>query len=90
MKLAAIAQRGARKDFVDLFALAREHRPLDELVALYKKRHGFKEAAHLLNALVFFDDAEGEPMPQMLWKTGWREMKDSIREWAGQRISEQG
>ena len=80
MKLAAVAQRGAKKDFIDVFALVREHRPLKDLIAVYKKRHRFKEAAHLLNALVYFDDADGDPMPQMIWKTGWKEVKDAIRE----------
>jgi len=81
MKLAALAQRGAKKDFIDVFALAREHRPLDDLISIYKKRHGFRDAAHLLNALVYFDDAEHDPMPQMIWKAGWGEVKDSIRAW---------
>lgn len=81
MKLAAVAQRGARKDFIDVFALAREHRPLGELVRLYERRHGFAGSAHLMNALVYFDDAEGDPMPRMLWKIRWGKVKDSIRGW---------
>ncbi len=35
MKLAAIAQRGSRKDFIDIHALISRHRPLGDLLALY-------------------------------------------------------
>lgn len=42
MKLAALAQRGARKDFVDIYALAREFRPLPELVGLYQQKFSVK------------------------------------------------
>src|SRR5437870_361966 len=34
MKLAAVAQRGAKKDFVDIYALAVRHRPLLEMLRL--------------------------------------------------------
>jgi hypothetical protein len=30
---------------------------------------------HLLKSLVFFDDAEAEPMPRMLRPAGWSEIK---------------
>ena len=84
MKLAALAQRGAKKDFIDVFALAREHRPLEDLISAYKKRHGFNDAAHLLNALVYFDNANDDPMPQMIWKIGWKEVQAAIRQWVKQ------
>ncbi|MGC8722724.1 MAG: nucleotidyl transferase AbiEii/AbiGii toxin family protein [Acidobacteriota bacterium] len=79
MKLAALAQRGARKDFADIFALAREYRPLPELVGLYQRKFGIKDPGHLLFALAYFDDADGEPMPAMLWPVRWGEIKKSLR-----------
>ncbi len=79
MKLAALAQRGARKDFADIYALAREFRPLPELVGLYQRKFAAKDAGHLLFALAFFDDAETEPMPAMLWPVTWGEIKKTIR-----------
>jgi hypothetical protein len=79
MKLAALAQRGARKDFMDIYALAREFRPLPELVGLYQRKSAVKDPGHLLFALAFFDDAEKEPMPDMLWAVTWGEVKKSIR-----------
>jgi hypothetical protein len=35
----------------------------------------------LLHALAYFDDAEKERMPVMLWKTSWQSVKQSIRSW---------
>ena len=39
MKLSAIAQRGARKDFVDLYVLGARHKPLPALLALYRQKY---------------------------------------------------
>jgi len=33
---------------------------------------------HLLKSLVFFDDAEAEPMPRMLRRASWLEVKKTI------------
>lgn len=37
MKLAAITQRGSKKDFIDMYAICKKHRPLHELIKLAKK-----------------------------------------------------
>lgn len=81
MKLAAVAQRGDRKDFVDLYALVRSHRPLGELLRLYRQRYDVRDAGHVLYALSYFDDAEREPMPLMLWPEGWPEIRGALEGW---------
>lgn len=81
MKLSAIAQRGSRKDFVDLFALCTEHRPLGELIELYQKKFEVQEPGHLLYSLAYFEDAEEERMPKMLWDARWPEMRKCIEGW---------
>lgn len=81
MKLSAIAQRGAKKDFVDVYALVREHRPLPALVDRYRQKYDINDVAHLLYALVYFDDADAERMPDLLWDVDWAAMKESIRTW---------
>jgi hypothetical protein len=78
MKLSAIAQRGARKDFVDLFALLDHHRPLAELIDLYRRKFEMEEIGHLLYSLTYFEDAERERMPKMLWSAGWATMRTEI------------
>ena len=81
MKLSAIAQRGARKDFCDLYALGRTSFSLQEMLAFYKKKFGILDIGSVLYGLVYFDDAESERMPRMLWKVTWREIKKAILQW---------
>ncbi len=37
------------------------------------------DAYHLLRSLAFFDDAEAEPMPDVLQPVTWEEIKDFFR-----------
>jgi len=81
MKLSAIAQRGSRKDFVDLFALAMEHRQLADLLELYRRKFEVQEVGHILYSLVYFEDAETERMPKMLWDVEWFVVRERIQGW---------
>lgn len=83
MKLSAIAQRGAKKDFVDIYALALKHRPLRDILLLYKRKYGVDDIAHVLYGLAYFDDADKERMPRMLWKADWKTIKAAIKNWLG-------
>lgn len=83
MKLSAIAQRGARKDFVDLCALLERHRELPEFLDLYRKKFSMDDIGHLLYSLSYFDDAEREPMPEMLWNVSWNDLKNRLQEHVG-------
>lgn len=80
MKLSAIAQRGARKDFVDLYALLETHRELPALLNLYREKFKVEDIGHLLYSLSYFEDAEREPMPEMLWDVSWEHLKARLRE----------
>jgi len=82
MKLAAVTQRGARKDFVDIHAIVTCHRPLGELLELFKRKYSTDEVAHILVALSYFDDAEAEPMPRMHVGPDWEHMKRDLAQWA--------
>ena len=77
MKLIAISQRGTRRDFVDLFFICRQSIPLTELLAsLPQKFAGVNYSLpHILRSLVYFDDAEKEPMPTMLVPVRWSDIK---------------
>jgi hypothetical protein len=81
MKLSAISQRGSRKDFVDLFALGRHGFSLQQMLGWYREKFEVDDIAHLLYALVYFDDADAEPRPSMIWKVSWREVKEALRGW---------
>ncbi|MBI4538916.1 MAG: nucleotidyl transferase AbiEii/AbiGii toxin family protein [Gemmatimonadetes bacterium] len=89
MKLAAIAQRGSKKDFVDLYALVRAYRPLAELLDCYKARYDVEDIGHVVFALTYFDDADPEPTLAMLWEVEWSEIKASVLSWVKALVAEQ-
>lgn len=80
MKLAAVAQRGSKKDFVDVFALGRRF-GLCDMLASYQKKYGVEDVGHVLVALAYFDDADRERTPMLLLRQSWPEMKAAIRGW---------
>jgi hypothetical protein len=81
MKLSVIAQRGTRRDFVDIHALVQEFRPLPEMLELYRRKFEVEDVMHVVYALGHFDDAEPEQMPTMLRDTAWGTVKADLRSW---------
>ncbi|MBM4132115.1 nucleotidyl transferase AbiEii/AbiGii toxin family protein [bacterium] len=88
MKVIAVAGRGSRKDFIDLYAYLEAGASFGDLMNIVEQRYRSTEfnAMHLLRSLVYFDDAETEPMPRMLAKVAWpeirRRLEDEARDWA--------
>ncbi|MBI5825748.1 MAG: nucleotidyl transferase AbiEii/AbiGii toxin family protein [Chloroflexi bacterium] len=81
MKLSAIAQRGARKDFCDIYALGKKSFSLSQMLGFYQKKFSIRDIGSVLYGLVYFDDAESERMPRMLWDVTWREIRNTILGW---------
>lgn len=81
MKLSAIAQRGARKDFCDLYALGKKAFSLQDMLGFYQKKFSIRDIGSVLYGLTYFDDAESERMPRMLWDVTWRDIKKTILGW---------
>lgn len=79
MKLEAISGRGSKKDFIDLYFLLKML-SLSELFEQYPKKYGIEISNHyhLLKSLVYFDDAESQPMPIMHHPISWNDVKTSI------------
>jgi len=79
MKLSAISMRGSRKDFIDLFFLLKEF-SLDEMIGFYEQKYGKNEenVYCALKGLVYFADAEKRPMPGLLRRVFWRDIKKHI------------
>jgi hypothetical protein len=78
MKLSAIVDRGSKKDFIDVFALCREHRPLPDLLRMYQRRFRTADVGHVMVALSYFADADTTPMPGMIWPVAWPEVRKSL------------
>lgn len=76
MKLAAIKDRGTRRDFVDIFCL-REIVALTHLIDLADQKYADRPdfTTILARALAYFDDAERQPMPDMAVRIKWAEVK---------------
>jgi hypothetical protein len=77
MKLAAISGRGSRKDFADLYIILQNEPSLEAYFDLLPRKYDPSRlnTYHILKSLTYFDDAETEPMPQMLVPFGWAECK---------------
>jgi len=76
MKLAAIIDRGTRKDLVDLYYILKRvsvERLFEVAAVKYARVRSF--AMHATRALAYFDDAEALPMPRMIDCTPWATMK---------------
>lgn len=72
MKLDALASRGTRRDFVDLYLLAESY-GLPTIFEWFAAKYAAVSfnRTHLFKALTYFADAEQEPMPDMLVPLGW-------------------
>jgi len=81
MKLAAIMDRGTKKDFIDLYFLSKNNISIDAAFGYYEKKYGAltNNAYSLVKALSYFDDAEEMEMPDMIQKIDWEEIKDFFR-----------
>ena len=79
MKLEAIAGRGSKKDFVDIYFLL-QHFTLDEIFAFHREKYGLglNNQYHLLKSLVYFADAESEAMPVMINPLQWNDVKNRL------------
>ena len=84
MKLSAIAHRGTRRDFVDVFVLAQEFRPLPEMLEFYRRKFDVEDTMHVVYGLSYFDDADRDQMPTMLRDTDWEAVKADFRRWIKQ------
>lgn len=83
MKLNAIANRGSKKDFIDLYFICQKI-SLKQVFNIFNKKYKDIEynEMHLLKSLVYFDEAEKEPMPKMIKKVSWGKIKKEIQNMA--------
>jgi hypothetical protein len=84
MKLSALAQRGSKKGFVDIYALGLKCFSLSKMFRFYQQKYALEDLGHVLYSLVYFDDADRERMPRMLWDTNWKAIKRTIRPWVSE------
>lgn len=77
MKIAAIADRGTKRDFIDLYCIILRKFPLDDALKYYDKK--YKKLAnniyHILRSLQYFAGADEQKPPQMIEEVSWSEVK---------------
>ena len=80
MKLSAIASRGTKRDFIDLYLMAKQC-SFAHLLEWFKQKYAEVNYSltHLLKSLTWFEDADKEPMPDMLAPLSWEEVKTFLR-----------
>lgn len=79
MKLNAIANRGAKKDFYDVFALLAKF-SLRELIAFFAEKYQRQNSFTVIKSLAYFEDADLDPTPISLMDFTWEEIKAAIRD----------
>lgn len=79
MKIDAVSSRGSRKDFIDVYFLLQKY-SVNEIFDFFEKK--YKDIKynklHILKSLVYFETAEIEPMPIMIKKAEWGDVKSEI------------
>jgi hypothetical protein len=78
MKLAAVAQRTTKRDYVDVHAFMKAGLSLETQVGAFHEKFPGSDARIAVRALGYFADVEKEPMPEMIAKTTWEHVKRDL------------
>lgn len=82
MKIAAICDRGTKRDFIDLYFIAKQKFSLDEVLDFYDKK--YKKLTNnlytILKSLRYFTDADPQDPPEMIKEVSWEEVKGFFTE----------
>ncbi len=77
MKLNAIAGRGSKKDFIDLFFLLKEF-SLAEMLYFYEQKYHDGSILMVEKSLTYFTDADLQLQPKMVHDFNWDNCKQKI------------
>jgi len=79
MKLDAVSSRGSKKDFIDIYFLLQKY-SLKKLLDFFENKYTEIKynKIHLLKSLVYFQDAENDPMPKMIKRADWKKIKSYL------------
>jgi len=81
MKLAAIMDRGTKKDFIDIYFLIKKGISIEKAFKYYDQKYRLlaNNLYSLIKGLSYFDDAEDSDMPEMITKVDWEEVKKFLQ-----------
>ena len=76
MKVIAVSQRGKKRDFFDLYWISLNIQPLFESIEAAQKQYAVRHnPTHILKSLVYFEDADNDPEPEIYFKADWQKVK---------------
>ena len=78
MKVVAVSQRGRKRDFFDLYWCSNNIEPLNNLVRRLKEQYPSvaHDYNHIFLSLVYFEDAESDPKPEIYFGVDWEDVKN--------------
>lgn len=79
MKIDSISSRGKKRDFIDLYiSINKGAVNLEDILNWFKLK--YKEVhfniAHIIKSISFFEDADNDPIPEMLIDIDWDKVKE--------------
>lgn len=77
MKLSALAARGSKKDFYDIYYLLKTY-TLHDMLDLYDKKFRDSNKFHIIKSLTYFEDADRDPDPVTSENINWINIKKAI------------
>ncbi|MDP3724489.1 MAG: nucleotidyl transferase AbiEii/AbiGii toxin family protein [bacterium] len=77
MKIIAISQRGKKRDFFDLYWYITQREPLLNIIERVATQYPNLEHNyhHIIKSLMFFEEAEEDPEPQIFFDATWEQVK---------------
>lgn len=87
MKLSAIAQRGSKKDFFDMYELLQLY-SLDRMFDFYKQKYPNTDITFLIRPLTYFEDAEIQKNPVLIKNYNRYDVKQKLTTAVKQFINE--
>ena len=84
MKLNAVTQRGAKKDFWDIAILLDEY-SMEQMLGFYSDKYKMFDIFHVIRSLTFFDDAEKnihetvQPLSSITWKQVKKKIESALK-----------
>jgi hypothetical protein len=80
MKLNTILGRGTKRGLIDIYFLTKEF-PISQMFVFYDQKYGdFDQKEFMIRkALTYFEEADGDEMPEMLIPTSWEEVKNKLQ-----------
>lgn len=77
MKIIAISQRGRKRDFFDLYWVCQNINSLSNIISRVSKQYSVNQnPVHILKSLVYFEDAENDPEPEINFAASWKKVKN--------------